>query len=475
MVIVPANKNHLLFGTLLGIHILYALKAIGNFPVDLDEPFTIFHATKSIPEIMALMWDENNPPLYFLLIHFWEMLVGIDQIPVRLLSFLLSCCSLTAIWYGSKPYLQHQQRFILGILFITSNFHHWSALETRAYSLFNLLIIILFFLWLKLITRSGDVSKRSFIYLGILNVLLFYTHYIHVAVIVAQIIVFIFYMKRHPLKYWFFAAITFCIGALPLLGIFIKRSSSVSSGGNWINQAHWTELYGLLIRFSNGHLAAITGCLIIALLFLIAIKKSIKLESQQRQILIITLVFSLLPYFLLFGLSSLGFVHLFYDKYLYFIFIPLCFTALFFIELIQIPTLLLASFVSLFVVGSNHIPETNRNGDQLAKFVQAKQPELTLISPHFYGLTFAYNYNQDLFLDKNLLVNFWKYNLCPFSEISQLPPLDARRIIYVDAHAPDTLVQKTQQLLQQKGYYLTEKKTFKGPYWVRIYQKNTKP
>lgn len=469
MVIESTYRTHLLFGTLLGIHLLYTLTSIGLFPVDLDEPFTIFHSSQSLSDIVALMKEENNPPLYFMLIHFWEKIVGIEQVPIRLFSLLISCGTLSVIWYGTRSFLNYTHRFILGILFITSNFHHWGSMETRAYGLFNLMVIALFLFWIKLVTQGNQHTKRNFIYLGILNVLMFYTHYIHVTLIAAQFILMLIYVKQYPIKNWIVAALTFSIGTLPLMSVFFERGRSIGSGGNWINQAHWTELYGLFIRFCNGHLAALTGCLILVLLVFSIVKKSMHVQPQQVQILSITLVFCVLPYLLLFGLSTFGFVHLFYDKYLYFILIPCCFTVLFFIEWVKPSVILTALFISFFVAGSKHIPDTNRNGNELAAFVKQQHPEFTLISPHFYGLTFAYNYDKQLYHDKGLLVNYWKHGIFPFSEISQLPPLLATKIVYVNAHASDSLCQQSKELLKKHGFHLCAKKKFKGPYWVYVY------
>ena len=53
-----------------------------------DEAFSYLLAKKSIVELVVLTAKDFNPPLYYLLLHFWMKIVGGSEISLRLLSFL---------------------------------------------------------------------------------------------------------------------------------------------------------------------------------------------------------------------------------------------------------------------------------------------------------------------------------------------------------------------------------------------------
>ncbi|MBK6891867.1 MAG: hypothetical protein IPH00_01700 [Flavobacteriales bacterium] len=45
-----------------------------------DEPFTVYWAQRPLSELFGMLLTENNPPLYFLLMHGWSQMVPLDPV-----------------------------------------------------------------------------------------------------------------------------------------------------------------------------------------------------------------------------------------------------------------------------------------------------------------------------------------------------------------------------------------------------------
>ena len=70
---------------ILGLIILQlaiCLPMLNQFPIALDEPFSIFHSQQPIQEFWKIFEQGNNPPLHFLLLHVWIKLYGISAFAV---------------------------------------------------------------------------------------------------------------------------------------------------------------------------------------------------------------------------------------------------------------------------------------------------------------------------------------------------------------------------------------------------------
>jgi mannosyltransferase len=70
---------------LLVLNFILKLLFLGRNDIALDEPFTVFWAQVEFPALFEMLKTENNPPLFFLLLHFWIKIFGISAFSVRFL------------------------------------------------------------------------------------------------------------------------------------------------------------------------------------------------------------------------------------------------------------------------------------------------------------------------------------------------------------------------------------------------------
>ena len=89
MELVREIKDYKLIIGLIALQLLVTLPFISVAAISIDEPFSIFYAQQDLGDLMSVFMDENNPPLHFVLLHYWINLFGISPLAVRSLSLLL--------------------------------------------------------------------------------------------------------------------------------------------------------------------------------------------------------------------------------------------------------------------------------------------------------------------------------------------------------------------------------------------------
>jgi hypothetical protein len=128
---------------LLFLHLAIALPFAYYLNVWADEASTL-HTTANgfLPAIEAALRDENQSPLYFILLSPWRMING-SIFWTRIFSIL---CSLLAIWISAdvaKRFLPEYVRQYAVVIVALHPFLFWASTETRGYSLIILLSALL--------------------------------------------------------------------------------------------------------------------------------------------------------------------------------------------------------------------------------------------------------------------------------------------------------------------------------------------
>lgn len=112
------NQARWILGVLVLIKLSIGLLFISHHSVDLDEPFSIFHAQNNLGDLFGIFKNENNPPLHFLLLHFWEQAFGISPFAVRSLSLIFSILTVVVIWKIGTKFFSQQIALFTCLFFI---------------------------------------------------------------------------------------------------------------------------------------------------------------------------------------------------------------------------------------------------------------------------------------------------------------------------------------------------------------------
>jgi uncharacterized membrane protein len=467
------EKQRILYFLLIFVKISLGLIFIERLSIDLDEPFSIFHAQKDWHDLNKLFLHENNPPLHFWLLHLWIKLFGIEPWAVRSLSLIFSLLTIPVLLNIGKQIKNTNAGLMIVTLFVFSNFHHSYAMEARTYALFSFLFSLALFFLLRLQEQKNWINTLFF---SISLVSMFYAHYIAVIVVPVFLLVFFVSILKNNLKrnmfYVLASLLIFILLSFPILKPFINRLNHVNDEGTWVPKPHWTELYGFVNKFMNG-----PGFLAVLLIFLTAIfilKHRNKLPELKTWIsgkVGLVLLFSLMTYFGAFVVSLWGTASVFLDRYLFFLSIAFFTLLAWFIETVRERWNYKALIPLIAVVfGFNPLKTHNRASDELVQY--AKHFDGTyIITPPFYDLTFLYYYNRKAFTEQLEKQNLNAFNIYPIYDLSEIDLEKVRKpIILIDAAS--RFLYGEQKLKEELMNFFSVKsvKIFPGEYEVIVFE-----
>jgi hypothetical protein len=447
---------------------------LGSRDIAMDEPFTIYYSQADISSLFEILKTENNPPLLFLLLHFWIKVFGISAFSVRFLPFLFSTLTAPVIYLTGKRFFSAESGIVASLVFTFSNYHLAFSHEARVYPLFALLTCLSMYFFLSLIQNPG--KKTPFYLLIIINVLLIYSHFFGFFVIGIQLLSgLIFPDVRKAFKTCLQALVVTLFFYLPYFPVFFSRFFA-SSGGTWVPPPVISDLYTMVWRFSNVpvltvfFLVLLTGALV---KYLMVSGNPSEHPSPYQKVL---LVWFFIPYLTIFLLSFK--LSMFLDRYMVFTSIAFYLLVGQAINYIRGSHKIVFYVLSVLAAGGMLItfhPNLD-NHRRLKKVVevihnlkQKKTP--VLICPEWLELGFAYYYNPTYFRDYgNLRNNLAKEQIFPVNHPEDIPQgifQNATSVILLEEW-PE-VVDKNNDILKKMSSHFRECRGKKIPEAYKIY------
>ncbi|MDH7476467.1 MAG: glycosyltransferase family 39 protein [Microgenomates group bacterium] len=154
-----------------------------------DEAFSFLLAKKRVVEIIFLTAKDFNPPLYYLILHFWIKIFGPGEIAVRALSLIFFIASFYIFFLFLQKILLVKKGwiFLYSILFLINPLLIYYAFEGRMYSLLLFFASLSFYCLLR---------KNSFGYFWSILLGLF-THYFMILVVGGQFLYIVLSTKKN--------------------------------------------------------------------------------------------------------------------------------------------------------------------------------------------------------------------------------------------------------------------------------------
>ena len=205
-----------------------------------DEGHTIFVSSLDIPQVIEENINDNHPPLYSILLHYWIKLFSPTLFNLRLLSLIFGVLSIFLLYKVGVDLLNRAVGLISSIILSLSVFHVYFSQEVRSYSFVVALILLSFFLFIRLVKQPKPILVVLSIFA---NVLLVYTHFLGWFIVLSQTV---FYIFRFPFdKKRFRDAllinIIILILYIPWLKVMISRLSSIEEEF-WVMLPSWLTL-----------------------------------------------------------------------------------------------------------------------------------------------------------------------------------------------------------------------------------------
>ncbi len=220
-----------------------------------DEVVTSQVAELKISEIIAWMisQNDNNPPLYYMLMHFWVSLFGHSEFSLRLPSAIVGTGSILVLYAVGRLVFNKTTALIASLILAVSVFHIEYSQEARSYSLLAFLTLCSFYFFLKTLSGSNPLYIIGYV---ITSVLLMYSHFYGVFILVVQnIFCFTRYFVNRDvfslrLSKWI--ALQVIIGLLFIPGLLIWYKNTLAiQRGFWLSEPTVVDIARYFYHFSG--------------------------------------------------------------------------------------------------------------------------------------------------------------------------------------------------------------------------------
>ena len=238
----------ILFGLILRI-------ADNNFAFWSDELYTATVAGNPNAPFSAVLTDPGNPPLFFILARYWQVIFGQNEALLRLLPCLFSIITIGAIYFFVKKYASKNAALLASFLFAINFYSIQSAQEFRTYSLAAMFSVVSGILMFKIIEEN---KNKDFILYGILAILMANAHYFQILVLIGNFIFACFKMKKEQIIKFFFANLFGAILFLPyFLTTSLNRALLDTSFNGTIGGINLIGLFGIVSKFFTNSITPI--------------------------------------------------------------------------------------------------------------------------------------------------------------------------------------------------------------------------
>lgn len=220
----------------------------------IDEAYSVSEAQRNLAGIVQDCAATDNPPLYFILLHYWINVFGISEFAVRSLSAVFSIVTSLLLFYYAKKNLGLKTAIFVSLLFSVSTQHLYYAQETRNYALVFMLAIFSAISFSDLFS-SGKV--RAVMFLTLANILLIYTHFMAGFLVACEGIVALLFIKSK--RKFFVQVVLSCVCViLCILPWLANVFNHIPEAGKfWLEKPTFYNFKGLYIDFAGNKVATV--------------------------------------------------------------------------------------------------------------------------------------------------------------------------------------------------------------------------
>lgn len=210
-----------------------------------DEAFSYLLAKKNILEIIFLAAKDFNPPLYYLLLHFWLKIFGSSEISMRSLSIVFYWGTIYVIFlFLTKIFkIKFRSSIFYLLLFIINPLLTYYAFESRMYTMLAFFATLSFYFF----------EKKDWKFYIISTILGLFTHYFMILAILAQGTYFYLtikgknkrleLLKKVILPFLFFIPWIF----------FVLTQNNIFNGSFWIKSFNFNDIFNTFGMIYTGY------------------------------------------------------------------------------------------------------------------------------------------------------------------------------------------------------------------------------
>lgn len=229
--------------------LVLGLVGIGRF-LRLDEANSVIIASSNFGRILEYLRNDNNFPLYYLVLHGWIRLAGISEWAVHLPSVI---CYLLAIWVtyqlGWEVLRDKKAALYSGFFYLVSSQAVYQAQKTRMYSLLGLVAALSTLYLIRICWRDG-ASKRDWTLYVLVNAAGTFVHVWYFFLLMAHAASALLFQRRKIRS----LAIAQCAAVVPFLLLWARDVPKQATIGavNWMPQVHASFFVSVFAEFYGG-------------------------------------------------------------------------------------------------------------------------------------------------------------------------------------------------------------------------------
>ena len=393
---------------------------IGKTDLGSDEAFSLYMAQLNMGDIVRLLCQGDNPPLWELLLHGWIGIFGISEVAIRTLSLIFSALTVIPVYFIGERHIRRYAGIAAALCYCCSTFSIYMSHECRVYSLIGFTATCSVWLFLSIIKEP---KPFKFILLTLANLTLMYGHYLSIWIIVMEFVI-VMVVKPIRKKNWkpyLIHAFALIVLFVPMFPVLFTRFMDSGMHGTWVEKATGIEdLYDFLWRMCNAPIVTVAAIAIMCAALVAWVILLIRKQYSYNTLSTLTLLW-LVPLLVSFALSF--FTGFLLDRYFYFLF-PLFYLAIIGYCLMLFPKrkiggiVLMAVFTLMMAVTCSPDSSTKRFSGWhkdikpvVEKLVRAKEENAYVVLPENFDKQFVYYLDEDheVFRTHRTPVNYYVF------------------------------------------------------------------
>ena len=399
------NRTTLVLILFVCLNLLFKFYYLPQESIYGDEAYSIFHAQKPLNELTEVFLHDQNPPLHILILHFWMQIFGISDVSAKALSVILSALCALVLFVFSKRFLNKKMAILVSVLFLFSNVQLFYSHEIRTYALVELLCIVSFYYYFKLIKET---NKMAIPMLTIINLLLLFSHYLTIFIFITQFVCVWMFYKQNKKGVWYYIISQLLVVIVFIPWLKVLFANLPQNGSFWLSAPGYGELQWFVFMLNGNRLLfQIFSTIILCSLLMIVFNKRFhffKAEFDVR-IYILFLAWYLLPIALDYRVAQ--YTPVFLGRYFLYSTLGLFLLIAYIIGNLNSPPLILA-FISIFILWNLLItfdmkPEKEDEWKSIVPKIKHLQDKKTaiFISASYKYKEFSFYYDRAAFIDYN--------------------------------------------------------------------------
>jgi mannosyltransferase len=279
-----AYKKHSVVLTLAALMLGVALLSVfflSKQSLRLDESQSMWQSSHTTARIFYIVAQDVHVPLYHMMLHFWQAILGNDVAVARYLSLIFSVLTIPAV-YKLGRYAYGQRVGLFASLMISlSPFLNWYANEVRMYSLLTFLTVMNQYFFLRLMRHP---ERNAWIGYTVTALLGMYTHYFFFMVFVVQLVFLV--INRHlynkKTRWHFFLVGAFLIACFTPWIWYVLHLGSANNTRPLLITPTSTDVFNTFSQFLFGFQNEIINTAIISLWPLLVLVGFFSLRKNRQ-------------------------------------------------------------------------------------------------------------------------------------------------------------------------------------------------